>query len=48
MEENLKFVDNNLKDIEGKYRNHQKDARSIMGIIERLFETIECDREIVK
>lgn len=40
MEENLKFVDNNLKDIEGKYRGHQKDARSIMGIIERLFETI--------
>ena len=44
----MKSVEFNLKDIEGKYRNNQKDARSITGIIERIFETIECDREIVK
>lgn len=44
MEENLQHVENNLKDIESKYRVHQKDARSIMGVIERIFETIECDR----
>ena len=48
MEEHLRGVECNLKDIESKYRGHQKDAKSIMGIIERLFETIECDREIVK
>jgi hypothetical protein len=48
MEENLKGVEFNLKDIEGRYRVHQKDARSVMGVIERIFETIECDREIVK
>ena len=44
----MKSVEFNLRDIEGKYRNNQKDARSITGIIERIFETIECDREIVK
>ena len=44
MESNLSSVENNLKDIENKYRIHQKEARSIMGIIERIFETIECDR----
>jgi len=40
MENNLKSVENNLKDIDSKYRANQKDARSIMGIIERIFETI--------
>ena len=44
----MKSVEFNLRDIEGKYRSNQKDARSITGIIERIFETIECDREIVK
>lgn len=44
MEENLKNVENSLKDIESKYRGHQKDAKSIMSLIERIFETIECDR----
>ncbi len=48
MEDNLKTVETNLKDIETKYRGHQKDAKSIMGLIERIFETIECDREVVK
>lgn len=48
MEENLKNVENSLKDIESKYRGHQKDAKSIMSLIERIFETIECDRQIVK
>lgn len=40
MEENLRNVENNLKDIETKYRTHQKEAKSIMGLIERIFETI--------
>lgn len=48
MEENLKHVENNLKDIETKYRTNQKDAKSIMALIERIFDTIECDHEIVK
>jgi len=48
MEINLNSLELNLKDIEAKYRGTQKDAKSIMGLIERIFETIECDREIVK
>ena len=48
METHLKSVEANLKDIEGKYRTHQKDAKSIMGLIERIFQTIECDRQVVK
>ena len=44
----MKNVENNLREIEGKYRGHQKDAKAIMGLIERIFETIECDREVLK
>ena len=48
MEDNLRNVENNLKDIETKYRTNQKDAKSIMGLIQRIFETIQCDRDVVK
>jgi chromosome segregation ATPase len=40
MEDNLRNVEANLKDTETKYRNCQKEARGIMGLIERIFETI--------
>jgi hypothetical protein len=48
MEDNLKLAENNLRDTDSKYKTCQKEAKSIMGLIERMFETIECDREIVK
>ena len=48
MEENLKLAENNLKETDTKYKACQKEAKSIMGLIERVFETIECDRQIVK
>jgi hypothetical protein len=48
MEDNLRSVETKLRDTEGKYKNSQKEARSIMGLIERIFETIECEREVVK
>ena len=48
MEDNLRTVQANLKDTETKYRSCQKEARGIMGLIERIFETIECDRDVAK
>jgi len=44
MEENLKLAENNLKETDTKYKACQKEAKSIIGLIERIFETIECDR----
>lgn len=37
MEDNLKNVENNLRETEGRYKSCQKEAKSIMGLIERIF-----------
>jgi hypothetical protein len=48
LEDSLRSVEGNLKETESRYKNCQKEGRGIMGLIERIFETIECDREVVK
>jgi archaellum component FlaC len=43
-EETLHSLEANLKEMESQYRGCQKEAKSITNQIERVFETIECDR----
>lgn len=48
LEDSLRATEAKLRETDARYRACQKEARSIMGLIERIFETIECDREVVK
>ena len=48
MEENLNTLSGQLTQTEQDYKEAQMEAKAIMKLVERLFETIECDREVVK
>lgn len=48
MEGNLASYESNLKEMENQYKICQREAKSITNQIERMVETIECDREVVK
>lgn len=48
LESNLKVLKRNLEETKREYQKNQCEIRPLSVNIERIFETIECDREVAK
>lgn len=48
METELKQLRIALNKVETEYKASQKEAKALSSLIERIFDSIECDREIAK
>lgn len=38
----------NLEETKNKYQKNQLELRPLINFIDRIFDTIECDRELAK